>query len=597
MDKKIMKIVVFQLLILIFPNNCIISTKNTLIDLMELITYQNELYQFDTFIVFNDKMDINYAEDLLKFLQFKLNKPIILLKKSEGASSTKKIVDKFNSNALSIVSVESVEDDVLKFVNSSLTHMHFSKMILIVENDLQMNEIVGIFEWCWRERFVNVVVYLIWSEEIFGYTPFPILQVYNVTGSMDLFPNKMRDVKGFVLRSPVKQDPPRSFSYTNKKGQKAMSGHTANMFIHYLRFINAKFEEIKLKNSLEYVNILEIIKMIYRNEVEISFHATAGSHLTNISYVYPYGKSLWCIILPYAKEIPRSTYFLLPFQLEVWIVLCILSGYIIFVKRIETSLTRTKFDFGLTLLNSILKILYLPSNTKVELKWRTFLFQGLDFLLGFITSNFYLAFLSCFLAAVKFEPLIKTWKDLENSNFKIMAVDYEIDSFYELDPDFPAFLRKKFNIVARDVFGKHRSALNTSFAYTCSTQAAFYLLAQQKTSPRPLFQKPDFCLTDDLLSFPIRQDSPFMETFKRYMMVLQEVGLDTYWQLKSNDDGFRAGFLKKFNVETVHKHILVLSHFTAAWYTIGFGSILGIVTFLGEFVRFSCRNIKRKNYK
>ncbi|XP_055380818.1 uncharacterized protein LOC129611624 [Condylostylus longicornis] len=316
----------------------------------------------------------------------------------------------------------------------------------------------------------------------------------------------MKNIQGYKLRSPVKQDSPRSFTYINKMGQKIT--------------------------------------------VEISYHATSGSIFTHVTYSYPYGKSLWCIMVPYSDEIPRSLYFLLPFQIEV----CLTN--ILFIGSLDS----------------------IKKNPKIY----DFYIKSLETLTGFIISNFYLAFLSSFLSVTIFLPQITNWDLLEKSKLKIQIIDYELDQYYSTEPDIPKFLNKMFMKVDRDIFAKNRNDLNKSYAYTTSTQAANFLLEQQKFSKRPLFRNPDFCLSDDLLAFPIKSDTPFYEPFKLFTMNILEYGLQQYWELQSYNEAFEANILKVIKQETLHRQKLQFQHFTSAWICLMIGYTISGICFILE---------------
>ncbi|ALC46293.1 maker190, partial [Drosophila busckii] len=82
---------------------------------------------------------------------------------------------------------------------------------------MSKDELVHFFELCWRRKFVNVLITFKrqLADELYSYTPFPKLQLLNVTNlgvNYKWQPLDVSDVRGFEFRIPANQLLPLGFN-------------------------------------------------------------------------------------------------------------------------------------------------------------------------------------------------------------------------------------------------------------------------------------------------------------------------------------------------------------------------------------------------
>ena len=142
------------------------------------------------------------------------------------------------NNNLAVVLLDNILNFHLKeFVALSLGASLETKIVFLllgheiadVSPFIRLEKLMRFFHWCWSKNMLNAI--LLFQKhhiekslkelkmEIYTYTPFPLpIQIVQLTGQhpREFFKNRITDLKGYCLRTPVLNDKPRVFrvSYT-----------------------------------------------------------------------------------------------------------------------------------------------------------------------------------------------------------------------------------------------------------------------------------------------------------------------------------------------------------------------------------------------
>ena len=431
------------IVLIIFLIFNVTSDQQSFEHLIEITQIQHENYHFENFIIFFQKGSHKYEHLVGQFLinlhQKFINIPIMLW--TCETLTNLQLVNHVNLNSLSFLFIDDddkdCQDSILHVTSQLLEHMHYSKIIIHIttttttEHHHHQTNLTKLIDWCWDERFINVAILLQTANQLNIYTinPFPqpqiqiIISNYTPTKSnnlIELFPNKVRNLRGYKFESLFKDQIPRTFVYQKRNGELRKSGSDFKILINFVDYLNGSFIEFKSTTQTKHINSEEILHLIESKQIEISFMSMFQE--TKRQHLYPLSVSPWCVMVPATNEIPGYQYYILPFSPGIWILLLIMVIYLTLIELLIRKLNCKQFDFGLAFLNGICKIIFIVYSIKSIHMKRTISNLCLIILyslIGFIVSNLYVAFLSSFLTTTVFEIQPNSWHDFHKYHLKI----------------------------------------------------------------------------------------------------------------------------------------------------------------------------------
>lgn len=199
--------------------------------------YLDRLHNFRTFIVFSENREYNRAKHIIvrpleQALMEEFDTPLVVW----GSNSMVQLRYLIGLNILIFVYISSANDPILEVVSYNLRGLHYMPIIFIYKRrgniPPTLQEIRVFFEWCWQENMLNVVLtYQVmetkWSyvsdsmildikNEVFNYTPFPELVIFNVTEQVyknegNFIKDNIKDVHLYQFRTPMFMDTPSVF--------------------------------------------------------------------------------------------------------------------------------------------------------------------------------------------------------------------------------------------------------------------------------------------------------------------------------------------------------------------------------------------------
>lgn len=199
--------------------------------------YLHRIHQFNTFVTFSEKRQYSKEKYLLvrsleQALMEEFEIPVVVW----GSNSKVQLRYRIGLNNLIFVYLSRVNDPILKVVSHTLRGIHYMPMIFIYKTRTieppKLEEINKFFEWCWHENMLNVAltfqkIETSWSyltnsvilhtkNEVFNYTPFPKMMVYNVTDQVyenkgNFIKDNIKDLHGYQFQTPMFMDTPNVF--------------------------------------------------------------------------------------------------------------------------------------------------------------------------------------------------------------------------------------------------------------------------------------------------------------------------------------------------------------------------------------------------
>lgn len=135
-----------------------------------------------------------------------------------------------NKNSITIVFAENNEDDILNRVPAFLRNYKLPVFMVVLTKFLPTDEAImstvsqtmGVLS---KANIINSIV--IYDTDVFKFHLFPKLKVFNMTGkegSMNFKAQKIINLHGYHIRTPIKEDMPRVFKVPHLKKIRGMSG-------------------------------------------------------------------------------------------------------------------------------------------------------------------------------------------------------------------------------------------------------------------------------------------------------------------------------------------------------------------------------------
>ncbi|XP_073831883.1 uncharacterized protein [Musca autumnalis] len=415
------------------------------------------------------------------------------------------------------------------------------------------------FEWCWQRGLINTLILVdrqLPTEhafQVYNYNPFLEPQVFNSSNSrtINLFPDKFRNLHGYQIKATAQYDPPRVYERNQCKGKKQqpLAGYVANIFRAFLKEYNASlYLSYYFPNKT--LNILEILKQINDGDVEVSVNPYVPHKGVQISY--PIRMLRRCIVVPSAKELEKYKYFIMPFNTDVW--LCVLGSWVwLSVARLLnwTSTHRrcncNQMDVGRTFLEvfRVLAFLPLPGNCcSKSVRWYHLLWFMQIVPLAFILSNLYLASLTSFFSGLNFRKQISTLDDLVKRNMAIETIDYDVPSILEnrgLPKGFADLIKPR---LAADLLPEILE-LKPMLTFSSLIDRIQFVLNQEKHLLKPTKHMVEECINTVPFGFVMPPHSQFELPLNRFLLRCADAGLIEKWAKDSIDDAYCSGMLTK----------------------------------------------------
>ncbi|KAH8355305.1 hypothetical protein KR093_010712 [Drosophila rubida] len=467
---------------------------------------------------------------------------------------------------------------MLQVLHETLERRHNVHVLFIMRyQSPSRQQLKTFFSWCWTHNFVNVAVtFQQVHNQLFTYTPFPSVQVINVTSfGVDYEWSALNnaDVKGYEFRMPVFKDPPGSFLLPDGR----LRGVTGLLVSSYIKHINGRLKVEPLHNVDRSNFYKQALLAAARNEIEFGPHPITSLELNanKTAIVYSHTLSRTCLMVPWMRVTTiRTLYRSYPWS-TYSIVFVMALGWQLYARQAVKG-----FYLGLC-------ILYQQAmcNNSFERLPRLYKFAHLLMLLGICIVNcMRSAHLSAAFSVHRLAPQINSIDDLLESPYHIMLTETDYKMYFDTGL-LPAELQDRLVIVNRSTLSQHRDNLDTSFAYLATTAYINRLQIKQRYLQRPRFRivdGPQLCTASFYLGLPIQWNSPFQQHFLHFYLKTLRNGLQDQWTSCTNMDLLRLGVYTTQLDDGIPFVVISLSDFDLFFKTYGLAVLCCLLCLLIE---------------
>ncbi|CAD7080660.1 unnamed protein product [Hermetia illucens] len=337
----------------------------------------------------------------------------------------KVVLAKFKRNFLLIAITDAVAArDALSKQIFALTYRNpIAKVIFFLAENTTMETTT--FQALIRKCFDSDVVDVVFFQNqdpprMFTYHPFNDFQIIKLRKVSDFFANRLMNLNNYPLKVVICDVPPKVMkSHDGKK----VIGYASHMIESYVQKRNASIEVIP---SPEELSVYESVQdNLVTRQMDVFWGLLPIYHYEIGEPSYPLLYEKFCAMVPAPKVIPIYRNFLLPFEENVWIAVICGTFYIAIVTYIVGAIVNGRKDLSAALITSICFIIARGEvGIFSNLNRRLFVIYVLLFLLGFMLSNMYCAFLTTFLTTPSYESELRTLDDIAAADESILIENF-----------------------------------------------------------------------------------------------------------------------------------------------------------------------------
>ncbi|XP_073811928.1 uncharacterized protein [Musca autumnalis] len=556
--------------------------------LIEIVRSLHNLNHFNNFVFFISERLTNDTDTATDFFYDFWNVfpsvPITI-----KVDNTQTMEGFLNIPSLCFVLTTEPDDPIMKVASISLKGLRYVRTLFILfplvgekENYNLYETIRQIYKWVWRKQFINTALLTI-RNGIYVHDPYPVSSIVNLTGNWSaeqFFATSNLNFKGYEIRTPIHHDLPRVFYMTRPRRlitkDHYVSGVSGKLFTSFVKFINATFNETTSHElATQPVNLSDIIRKVGGKRLEISLHSYTDMLPKKSGTSYPIGINDWCIMVPYLNRTPDHLFLQMSFRPYAWYLIIFSVFYI--TLGIWICSPSGKRDLSLTFVQAICSLLQIPPLRVLTIPTARirFIFIIL-FILGFITTNWYVCKMASFLTASQDPPQINTIADVIQAKLPIMimAYEYQVVKTYNYPQ---AFMDLIIN-ASKPQMDIHRDRLNTTYGYSTQTDRWNFANRQQMYLRKPLFRLSDICIGPYYHIYPIQKDSHLALPLQTFILLASDVGLIDHWEKEAFADALHLDYVHMIIVDETLPP-LSLSFFRPILFLWGIGVLLSVVIF------------------
>ena len=202
---------------------------------------------FNGILMINEGNKYPLSHNMLKWLQYNGTSVILMT-----GNQTMEYHNLFNNEILTVACISAYRYDVLEQLAEILNDMHYTRIIIIIMNSWSfakdLTQLEDFFKHCHKMKMLNVVVVLknFYKTRTYSqYTIFPEFQiefgVYQTDKINDLLmlPDRLRNLKGYKLRSIANHFPPHSMEYYDENNKTVLVGYLGRFLKATSQMLNA----------------------------------------------------------------------------------------------------------------------------------------------------------------------------------------------------------------------------------------------------------------------------------------------------------------------------------------------------------------------
>ncbi|KAJ3663165.1 hypothetical protein Zmor_007471 [Zophobas morio] len=410
----------------------------------------------------------------------------------------------------------------------------------LVNNKLVIEEILEII---WLKKILNfVVVYVDTEINVFTYNGFKEEKVIRYRNfSEDLFPNKLLDINGHVLKVGMFLDVPRNIK--NSRGQ--WHGPDYHVLETVIFMMNATLEIVEVPPEQHYFALFDYVANETIDFSFIPYYQIDDAH--EVDFSYPRKLENMVVLVPKATLIPRRNYLFLVLDYKISLATLAFLIIITYVLKKTTFSKNKNPTFGYWMLISWKCFIGNGGTTNfqtrhVSVKIILTSWMLLSIIIG---ASFQCSFTST-LTKPKYHKDINTLEALRASRIRILCADYFRDYFLKTESH---ELQKQLVFVDPEVIVQIRNGWSAGKVAFIETYGRAVVL--QKFYGYHIVKEP---IATGYTVYFFQKGSPFNEEIHRCVLIDQETGLS------KRKNQIRRHLRKKFVKQITTDHSYLTFH-------------------------------------
>ncbi|XP_055918675.1 uncharacterized protein LOC129950782 [Eupeodes corollae] len=515
---------------------------------------------------------VGFDEEFLgKFMRINSNKPILNFQTSTNLDET------INRNTILIVKEEKDTNSLFALFHRVIQKLKVRKCVIVLTENSE--SLQNHFEFFWEQKFKRIFGFCKnISYAYLNYADDPMQQI-SLRKDRPL-PNAMTNLNGFPVRTTVQKDIPRSFWYHDKKGRRKIGGYSGQIFANFIIKHNATYEEVILENSDKLI-LGAVIYASKNGDVDISTNIFSPVPECDLSY--PLKFNVYCVMVPWNRNVNSHQYFIRPFSPMLWLCLLITSIYISLMDYLKDFYSSYEADLWQSFSETFMRV----GNMPTRIPTTAYRFHSQVLIFSFIFGNYYLDYFTSFLTAFIKVKQYETFKDLYDNNISLMLPYYEVNYLQIIHPelrDDTYFHKILYPVDYLSYIENLNSMRNTKHAYTVSRDRGQFLIRLQAFFEEPLFRTVQIS-SEYFQNFVLEPHSHFKEILNDFIVRSFETGLIMKWEIDTIAQAISVGFQSELRQKVIKPilHVpLTMKHLSFALIFLICGWFLGGIVLVCE---------------
>ncbi|XP_016972632.1 uncharacterized protein LOC108039954 [Drosophila rhopaloa] len=437
-------------------------------------------------------------------------------------------------------------DAVIQLQAQRARGRRYSKTLFLLRKQESYQDLERFFKLLWTLQFRSALV-VVASEKFYQMDPYPTIRIIRMRRLSAYDPHHLfpppnrRNFGGYTIRLPVQQDVPNTFWYQNRRTKawqlEGLGGILINQLMENLNVTLDMFR-FEVNGSL-LMNMTALTDLIVQGKVELSPHLYDTLHPNHlVDYSYPAQVAERCFMIPLDNEISRSLYVFLPFSFLLW--LCLLFTLLIvefvFVRRLMPD-------------THLWAILGVPGAGAARCKNRkpcrsitTFLILGGIFIL----VQAYSTKLTSFLAVTLTRRPANSLEELFRLPYRILVLPSDVEAIVASLGHAEEF-STKFSFTNPQTFEDKRIGMDPEYIYPISKVRWRFFDLQQRFLRKKRFFFSGICHGSFPYQYQLRVDSHLKDALHRFLLHVQQAGLQEVWLETCFRRAHRMGYLNDFS--------------------------------------------------
>ncbi|XP_049305454.1 uncharacterized protein LOC125776570 [Bactrocera dorsalis] len=580
-----------------------VKTADVLDAIPEVQLYHNFLAKiyaeekFESCLIYGEVRSSETLALLLRITVEDFKQPIIF----QSKHSSYQIANIFNRNILVIAQLESFDVELL-VVSDILELVRQMRIILIdVEVGTKSNTeqyLRQIFRLCEAEKMLNVVAIFAdfpHTKVFYSYTIFPTFELEEKSlsvGGVEVFPQRLKNLHGYGIRTIPDQIFPFSFAY-ELDGHIQVAGYLQKLLEAFAKSVNGSLaypKPLVLDNMYFPASLLNMTRS---NEIDIPM---ARMYL-QVSRTFrtaskPFSISGLCVIAPIQWYYTFQDFYNM-YSIRIYIALTsigVLTIYTLFYWCSRLQCLRAGRPCYQNLFLAITEpsamALYVGTAQPTHLNrlWTLCILIFLSMVWTLCVHTQFSANLNTFITEPTMMPNPSQWEDLSKNGHKILISAYNYQYIAQWCGELCENLEKYLVLVeTQEQSRREMQKLNTSYAYLVDLFTWQFMQLRMRPLKKPIFRLTDMCVRKEIVyCLPLQPNSIFKDALNLFLTRVVDHGLRQFWIDAAYLEAISSGKMHNITYTDTELRPLDMEYMSFAWSLFGYAWTLAIFIFACE---------------